>query len=106
ILVNGGVDFSKKPVWIEGPHLYKRGDFYYLCAAEGGTSINHSQVIFRSKDVKGPFMPWDKNPILTQRNLNPNRPNPITSTGHADLVEGPDGNTYAVFLAVRPYSGD
>ncbi|WP_041537467.1 glycoside hydrolase family 43 protein [Pseudopedobacter saltans] len=106
ILINGGVDLAKKPVWIEGPHLYKRGDFYYLCAAEGGTSINHSQVIFRSKDVKGPFIPWDKNPILTQRNLNPNRSNPITSTGHADLVEGPDGNTYAVFLAVRPYSGD
>ncbi|MFD1628858.1 glycoside hydrolase family 43 protein [Pseudopedobacter beijingensis] len=106
ILVNGGVDLAKKPVWIEGPHLYKRGEYYYLCAAEGGTSVNHSQVIFRSKDVKGPFIPWDKNPILTQRNLSPNRPNPITSTGHADLVEGPDGNTYAVFLAVRPYSGD
>jgi len=106
ILVNGGVDLAQKPVWIEGPHIYKRGEFYYLCAAEGGTSVNHSQVIFRSTNIKGPYIPWDKNPILTQRHLNPNRPNPITSTGHADLVEGPDGNTYAVFLAVRPYSGD
>lgn len=24
ILVNGGVDLSKKPVWIEGPHIYKK----------------------------------------------------------------------------------
>ena len=42
ILVNGGVDISKKPVWIEGPHLLKVGNRYYLYAAEGGTSVNHS----------------------------------------------------------------
>lgn len=106
ILVNGGVDLSKKPVWIEGPHLYKRNGWYYLMAAEGGTSVNHSEVILRSKSPWGPFVPYEHNPILTQRNLDPNRKNPITSTGHADLVEGPDGQTYAVFLGVRPYQGD
>ncbi|RYF09430.1 MAG: glycoside hydrolase family 43 protein, partial [Flavobacteriales bacterium] len=105
-LVNGGVDISKKPVWIEGPHIFKREDWYYLCAAEGGTSVNHSQVILRSKNAMGPYIPFDKNPILTQRNLDPNRKDPITSAGHAELVEGPDGNTYAVFLAVRPYEGN
>ena len=35
IVVNGGVDISKKPVWIEAPHVYKRNDYYYLMAAEG-----------------------------------------------------------------------
>ena len=105
-LVNGGVDLTKKPVWIEGPHIYKRDGFYYLMAAEGGTSVNHTEVILRSKNVKGPYIPYEKNPILTQRHLDPNRKNPITSAGHADLVEGPDGNTYAVFLAVRPYQAD
>jgi xylan 1,4-beta-xylosidase len=105
-LVNGGVDLSKKPVWIEAPHIFKRGRYYYLTAAEGGTSVNHSQVIFRSEHIKGPYIPWEKNPILTHRNLDPNRPFPITSTGHADLFEGPDGNMYAVFLAVRPYEGN
>jgi len=29
ILVNGGVDISKKPVWIEGPHIYKKDGLYY-----------------------------------------------------------------------------
>jgi len=106
ILVNGGVDLSKKPVWIEAPHIYKRNGYYYLMAAEGGTSVNHSEVIFRSKDVRGPFIPYEKNPILTQRHLDPKRKDPISSVGHADLVEGPDGNTYAVFLGVRPYEGD
>ncbi len=106
LLVNGGVDISKKPVWIEGPHIFKREGWYYICAAEGGTSVNHSQVILRSRSATGPYVPYEKNPILTQRDLDPNRPNPITSTGHAELVEGPDGKTYAIFLAVRPYEGN
>lgn len=106
ILINGGVDISKKPIWIEGPHIYKRDGYYYLIAAEGGTAINHSEVVFRSTAVKGPYTPYDKNPILTQRDLDPNRKNPVTSTGHADFVEGPDGKTYAVFIATRPYEGD
>ncbi len=106
ILVNGGVDISTKPVWIEGPHIIQKFGWYYLYAAEGGTSVNHSQVVLRSKDVWGPYVPYEKNPILTQRNLPEDRPNPITSAGHADLVEGPNGQWYAVFLAVRPYEGD
>ncbi len=105
-LVNGGVDLSKKPVWIEGPHIMNRNGWYYLYAAEGGTSVNHSQVVFRSKSVWGPYVPYEKNPILTQRGLPEDRKNPITSTGHAQFVDGPDGKTYAVFLAVRPYEGD
>lgn len=106
ILVNGGVDISTNPVWIEGPHIIQKFGWYYLYAAEGGTSVNHSQVVLRSKDVWGPYVPYEKNPILTQRNLPEDRPNPITSAGHADLVEGPNGQWYAVFLAVRPYEGD
>lgn len=106
ILVNGGVDISTKPVWIEGPHIIQKFGWYYLYAAEGGTSVNHSQVVLRSKDVWGPYIPYEKNPILTQRDLPEDRPDPITSAGHADLVEGPNGQWYAVFLAVRPYEGD
>jgi alpha-N-arabinofuranosidase len=105
VLVNGGVDISKKPVWIEGPHLYKREGWYYLCCAEGGTSVNHSQVILRSRQVDGPYEPWSQNPILTQRGLDGNVPDAVTSTGHADLVIGPDHQWWAVFLGVRPYGG-
>ncbi|MEO8254334.1 MAG: glycoside hydrolase family 43 protein [Flavobacterium sp.] len=105
-LINGGVDISKKPVWIEGPHLMKKNGWYYLYAAEGGTSVNHSEVILRSKSVWGPYIPYENNPILTQRDLPADRKNPITSAGHAQFVEGPDGKDYVVFLAVRPYEGD
>lgn len=104
IVVNGGVDISKKPIWIEGPHILKANGWYYLYAAEGGTSVNHSEVVFRSKSATGPYIPYEKNPVLTQRNLPTNRKDPVTSSGHAQFVEGPDGKTYAVFLAVRPYS--
>lgn len=106
MIVDGGVDSSKKPVWIEGPHLYKHNGFYYLMAAEGGTGDQHSEVIFRSRDVLGPYVPWDKNPILTQRDLRLDRNNPITSTGHADIVQLGNGDWWAVFLGTRPYEGD
>jgi len=106
ILVNGGTDLSKKPIWIEGPHIYKINGWYYLMCAEGGTEYNHSEVIFKSSNVGGPYESYSGNPILTQRHLDPNRKNPITSTGHADLIETPDGKWYAVFLGCRPYEGD
>jgi alpha-N-arabinofuranosidase len=103
LLINGGTDMSKKPVWIEGPHIFKKDGWYYLICAEGGTAYNHSEVVFRSKVVDGSYISFEKNPILTQRHLDPNRKDPITTTGHADFVEMHDGKWYAVFLGCRPY---
>ncbi|GHH57769.1 glycoside hydrolase family 43 protein [[Pseudomonas] boreopolis] len=104
VLVDGGVEPEKNPIWIEGPHLYKRDGWYYLSDAEGGTGPNHSQVVLRSRDVWGPYAPYAHNPILTQRDLPADRPLPVTNAGHADLVEGPDGRWWAVFLASRNYA--
>ncbi len=103
VIVNGGTDISKKPVWIEGPHIYKINGAYYLMCAEGGTAEDHSEVIFRSDKVDGPYVPYAGNPILTQRDLDPNRALPVTSSGHADLVQTPGGDWYAVFLGTQPY---
>lgn len=103
-LVNGGVDLATKPVWIEGPHLLKKDGFYYLTAAEGGTGDNHSQVVFRSRALRGPFTPYAGNPILTQRDLLPDRAHPVTSAGHAKLVQTQNGDWWATFLATRPYA--
>ena len=102
-MINGGVDITKKPIWIEGPHLYRHDGWYYLMCAEGGTSTEHSEVVLRSKSPWGPFKPYKGNPILTQRDLSADRPNPVINAGHADLVEAPDGSWWAVFLASRPY---
>ncbi|MFW5972637.1 MAG: glycoside hydrolase family 43 protein, partial [Bacteroidota bacterium] len=103
LLVDGGVDITTEPVWIEGPHITKVDGWYYLTAAEGGTSVNHSQVVLRSREVTGPYEPWEHNPILTQRDLDPARPHPITSAGHADMVRTQNDEWWATFLAVRPY---
>jgi len=105
LLINGGTDISKKPVWIEAPHIYKVNGWYYLMCAEGGTGYNHSEVVFRSIKVEGPYTSFQGNPILTQRDLDPKRPDPVTTTGHADLVQTPNG-WYAVFLGCRPYEED
>lgn len=104
IIVNGGTDLSRHPVWIEGPHLFKKDGWYYLICAEGGTGEEHSEVVFRSRAVRGPYVPWGRNPIITQRDLPPDRPNPVTCTGHADLVATPDGAWWAVFLGCQPYA--
>lgn len=103
LLVNGGTDISQKPVWIEGPHLYKINGWYYLMCAQGGTSEEHSEVIFRARSLKDPFIAFTGNPILSQKNLPENRADMVTSSGHADLVQTPNGDWYAVFLATRPY---
>ncbi len=102
IIVNGGVDLAKKPIWIEAPHLYKKDGKYYLMCAEGGTGGWHSEVIFKSDSPTGPFIPAPSNPILTQRHFPKERENKVDWAGHADIVEGPNGQWYGVFLAVRP----
>lgn len=102
IIVDGGVDLAKKPIWIEAPHLYKKDGKYFLMCAEGGTGGNHSEVIFKSDSPKGPFIPAPSNPILTQRHFPRDRANKVDWAGHADLVKGPGDKYYGVFLAVRP----
>lgn len=106
LIVDGGVDINTKPSWIEGPHVLKRDGKYYLIAAEGGTGDYHSEVVFGANNVRGPYTPWSGNPILTQRHLDRNRTDPITSTGHADFVTTAAGETWAIFLATRPYAND
>ena len=102
VIVNGGTDITKKPIWIEGPHLYKKNGRYYLMCAEGGTGGWHSEVIFSGDSPTGPFKAAPNNPILTQRYFAKDRTNKVDWAGHADLVEGPNGKYYGVFLAIRP----
>lgn len=102
ILVDKGARPEEKPIWIEGPHLYKIDGRYFLMSAEGGTGGWHSEVIFRGDSPMGSFIPWGNNPILTQRALSADRPNPITCAGHADLIQTQEGDWWAFFLACRP----
>lgn len=106
VLVDGGVHPEQKPIWIEGPHIFRKVGAYYLIAAEGGTEEGHSEVVFKSARRDGPYVPLPGNPILTQRDLARERPTPITSTGHASFVQTRNGDWWAVFLGVRPYDSN
>lgn len=90
-------------IWPEGPHFYKKGDYYYLMIAEGGTGPNHSITVARSKKVTGPYENNPNNPILTHRHLGNDYP--IRYVGHGDLIDDINGNWYVVMLASRPYKG-
>ncbi|GAA1952441.1 glycoside hydrolase family 43 protein [Microbacterium deminutum] len=81
----------------EGPHIYRRGDWYYLLLAEGGTERGHTVTISRSRTVAGPYEGNPANPILSHRST----ADPVQNTGHADLVETADGWAM-VYLGVRP----
>ncbi|MFC0529858.1 glycoside hydrolase family 43 protein [Phytohabitans kaempferiae] len=85
----------------EAPHLYRIGAYWYLLIAEGGTERGHAVCVARGPAPDGPFEPCPANPILTHRGTN----RPIQNTGHADLVEAPDGSWWMVFLGVRPRGG-
>lgn len=86
-------------VWVEGPHMYKKDNRYYLMVAEGGTSFNHAVMIAISDSITGPYISNDRNPILTSRHLSYD--NWVHSTGHADLVELDNGQWYMVALGIR-----
>jgi alpha-N-arabinofuranosidase len=89
-------------IWPEGPHLFARGGHYYLLTAEGGTAYDHSVVIARGPTPYGPFESFAGNPILTHRD----RPREaFQALGHADLVDLPDGSTWAMCLGIRPQGG-
>ncbi|KAL4896023.1 glycosyl hydrolase [Aspergillus ambiguus] len=81
----------------EGPHIYKKDGWYYLCIGEGGTELGHRQTIARSRNVSGPYDGYGGNPILT----NLNTTEYFQTVGHADLFQDADGNWWGTALATR-----
>ncbi|WP_345762735.1 glycoside hydrolase family 43 protein [Diaminobutyricibacter sp. McL0608] len=82
----------------EGPHLFQRGEYWYLVIAEGGTERGHAVTIARGPSAMGPFEGNPRNPILTRRGSD----SPVQSTGHSDIVEIGDDEWAIVYLGVRP----
>jgi xylan 1,4-beta-xylosidase len=82
----------------EGPHLHRIGAWWYLLIAEGGTERGHAVTLARGPSPSGPFEPCPHNPLLTHRGVE----SPVQNTGHADLVQRPDGSWAMVFHGVRP----
>ncbi|WP_062467142.1 glycoside hydrolase family 43 protein [Demequina maris] len=81
----------------EGPHLYRRGGWWYLMVAEGGTHLGHGVSVARSRSPRGPFEAHPANPILSHRSTE----HPVQAVGHADMVERADGTWAMVHLGIR-----
>ncbi|KXH68037.1 beta-xylosidase [Colletotrichum salicis] len=86
----------------EGPKMFKRGDWYYLLLAEGGTSTGHRATIGRSKSPQGPWESSPTNPLI-YNGADPKLT--VQSTGHATFTDTPDGEWYASLLARRNVNG-
>lgn len=86
----------------EAPHLFKRGDYYYLTVAEGGTGYDHAVTMARAKTITGPYEPHPQKHLMTAR-FAPQHV--LQRVGHGQYVEGPDGAGYHTFLCGRPQHG-
>ena len=82
----------------EAPHVYQRGEHWYLMIAEGGTERGHGVSFARGPSIEGPFESHPGNPLLSARSTS----RPIQNTGHADLVDTPDGGSALIMLGMRP----
>ncbi len=85
----------------EGPHLLKKGCYYYLLLAEGGTGHGHRITAARARRRHGPYEPCPRNPILMQTDENAT----IQKTGHGKWVQTQTGDWWIVYLCARPCNG-
>ena len=90
---------EKKNILCEGPNLYKRGGWYYLMTAEGGTGWDHGISMGRSKNILGPYE-LDPEPLVLTSRDDPNLS--LQKAGHGELVKTPAGEWYLAHLASRP----
>ncbi len=84
--------------FLESPHIYKIGGWYYLMAAEGGTEYGHMITSARSRHIWGPFESNPHNPVLTNRSK---APYIIQGVGHGDLIQDRQGGWHILSLGFR-----
>lgn len=101
--------YQAEKIFLEGPHIFKWNGWYYLFSADTGTGEGHGQTIQRSRNIWGPYEMYQADfmertedgeaySILTSRH----HPDILLQkSGHADLVETPDGEWYIVHLCGR-----
>ena len=81
---------------MEGPKLFKRGEYYYLTVAEGGTAgpaTGHMVISARSRSPIGPWENSPHNPII--RTQSPAEK--WWSVGHGTVFDDASGNWWMIF---------
>jgi beta-xylosidase len=80
----------------EGPKLVKRGDWWYMITAVGGTAgppTGHMVIAARSRRLQGPWENCPRNPLIRTRSAREK----WWSRGHATLFEGPQGRWWMMY---------
>lgn len=93
-------DWKTEGFWLESPKLTKRGDYFYLICAEGGTAgppTSHMAVVARSKSPLGPWENSPHNPLIHTYSAEED----WWSVGHGTLVSTPDNRWYFVYHGYR-----
>lgn len=91
-------NWETEGLWLESPKLCKRGDYFYLTTAEGGTAgppTSHMVVSARSKSVAGPWENSPYNPIVHTYSADED----WWSKGHGTLIDDVNGNWWIVYHA-------
>ena len=83
----------------EGPNIFRKGKYYYLVLAEGGTRYNHCTTVLRSENVYGPYEENPNNPVLTSAGQ---EDCVLQRAGHSQVIQGVDGHWYMAHLCSRP----
>lgn len=92
-------DWAVECFCLESPKLMKRGGWYYLTSAQGGTlgpSTSHMVVAARSKSPLGPWENSPYNPVIRTWS----REEEWWSKGHGTILEGPGGQWWCVLHGV------
>jgi xylan 1,4-beta-xylosidase len=80
----------------EGPKITRRGDWFYLITAVGGTAgppTGHMVIAARARSIHGPWEDCPHNPLVRTWSASEK----WWSRGHATLVEAPDGNWWMAY---------
>ena len=80
----------------EGPKITRRGDYFYLITAVGGTAgppTGHMVIAARARSINGPWEHCPHNPLVRTTDA----AEKWWSRGHASLVEGPGGQWWSVY---------
>ncbi|WP_395400125.1 family 43 glycosylhydrolase [Arthrobacter sp. UC242_113] len=89
-------DWVTEAYALEGPKLVRRGKWFYLTSAVGGTSgppTGHMVTVARSHSVHGPWEDCPDNPIVRTWDAKEK----WWSRGHATLFEGPGGRWWMIY---------
>ena len=94
---NDGVNHT-----VEGPKMYKRGDYYYLFAPAGGVETGW-QLVMRSKDIYGPY---ESKIVMAQGDTDINGPHQgawvHTAEGEDWFLHFQDKDAYGRIIHLNP----